>query len=121
MTPLERMIDAYVQEANQWAVFLQDGKGVIARWHRTDDVGGMETKVIETHDDPTHASARFGLMKKNAAMRAALLALARADLPDDVFTRASGEMTSDDFDRIGPGEAEAVFRAMCRAIAESGR
>jgi hypothetical protein len=82
MTPLERMIDAYVQEANQWGVFVKDGKGVIARWHRTDDVGGMETKVIETHDDPTHASARFGLMKKNAAMRAALLALAEAPLPD---------------------------------------
>jgi len=54
-------------------------------------------------------------------MRAALLALARADLPDDVFTRAFGELTSDNFDRIGHGEAEAVFRAMCRAIAESGK
>lgn len=53
-------------------------------------------------------------------MRAALLALASADLPDDVFIRTFGELTSDDFDKIGHGEAEAVFRAMCLAIAESG-
>jgi len=115
MTPLERMIDAYVQEANQWGVFVKDGKGVIARWHRTDDVGGMETKVIETHDDPTHASARFGLMKKNAAMRAALLALADAPLPGQVLNVGAMALTLEGPRRI---KASQAFSAMLRKIAE---
>ena len=85
-----------------------------ARWVRVVQTSRGEVRPF----DELPESVRRNMMEDD---RTALLALARADLPDDVFTRASGELTSDDFDRIGHGEAEAVFRAMCRAIAESGR
>jgi hypothetical protein len=122
MTPLERMVDAYTQEANQWGVFTQDGKGVIARWHRTDDFGGMETVVIETHDNPPRASARFGLLRKNAAMRAALLALAEAELPDtfvhDAWQVQTKDIPESEIMRAAEWAMIDQFRAMLRAIAK---
>lgn len=123
MTPLEAASTAYNYERSRWRVQERHPPKPRFRIMRSDYESETTDVIFET-DDHGEIHVQFDRLRDDASMRAALLALAECELPDDLVAHALKNSASKfpEGHFVGVREGYRIeFRAMLRSIANEGK
>jgi hypothetical protein len=110
MKPIEKMAAAYIAESKLWAIGHYEFPGSYVVWRD-------EEEIAQSSDE--ELMRRLLLQRRTAAsIRAALMALAEAELSEEAIREGNDHATNDQSEFEDTEPVARAFRAILRHLAE---